>query len=134
MILQQRKITETTFENPSGYTKRKIITDDKGAKIILADDDIYHYMHDQTRLYIAMIHCISNDIQFLCPAATTTCDNLVLWNFPIKHLFGISFKDIKENRSNKALKIRSSQPPKFKYKIEYCKSGIGATNKYLMSS
>ena len=36
MILQQRKITETTFENPSGYTKRKIIIDDKGAKIILA--------------------------------------------------------------------------------------------------
>ena len=67
-------ILETTFENPSVYTKRKIIIDDKGAKIILADDDIYHYMHNQGRLYSAMTHCTSNDIQFICPAATTACD------------------------------------------------------------
>ena len=43
-----------------------------------------------------MTHCISNDIQFLCPAATTACDGLALRNFSIQHLFGTSFKDIKE--------------------------------------
>ena len=53
MLLQQRKFPEPTYDNPSGYRKKKLIIDGHGIKIVLANDDIYHYMHDQGNA----LHC-----------------------------------------------------------------------------
>ena len=57
-------------------------------------DDEYLYRHDMNRLYLAMTICISNEIQFLRPAATATTCGITLWTFSNNHLFGTAYKDI----------------------------------------
>ena len=66
----------------------------KGEEETINSDDEYLYRHDINRLYLAMIICISNEIQYLCPVATATSCGITLWAFTNDHLFGTVYKDI----------------------------------------
>ena len=55
-----------TSSNPNDYSPRKCITNSKGEEETINSDDEYLYRHDINRLYLTMMICISNEIQYLC--------------------------------------------------------------------
>ena len=83
-----------TPSNPNGYSPGRCINNIKGEEETINSNDEYLYRHDIHRLYLAMTICISNEIQFLCPVATTTTCGISLWAFSNNHLFGTASKDI----------------------------------------
>ena len=43
-----------TSTNPTEFTKRRIIVEANGEDAILNADDVFYYLHDSRRLYIAI--------------------------------------------------------------------------------
>ena len=78
LLLGQRTKPAVTSTNPSGYSKRKLIFDINGNEVTSLEDDIFLYMHNQERLYLLVTTCVSNDIQFLCPSATSSNNGVAL--------------------------------------------------------
>ena len=85
-----------TSTNPSGFTDRRIIVEANGEDAILNADDVFFYLHDSRRLYIAITIAISESLQYMFPAATSTRNGVLLWDLAIQHLFGTSYDDILE--------------------------------------
>ena len=85
-----------TIENPTGYTRRKLITMPSGEEIALDADDHCYYQYDSRRLYIAMTIAISENLQFMFPQATVARNGKLLWELAIKHLFGNTSNNILE--------------------------------------
>ena len=94
LITKVRSKPIKTSSNPNGYSPRKYITNSKDEDKTINSDGEYLYRHDINRLYLAMTICISNEIQYLCPVATTTTCGTTLWAFSNNHLFGTAYKDI----------------------------------------
>ena len=85
-----------TSTNPTGYTERRITVDANGEDAILGADDVFYYLHDSRRLYIAITIAVSESIQYMFPAATSTRNEILLWDLAIQHLFGTTYDDILE--------------------------------------
>ena len=85
-----------TSTYPSGFTDRRIIVEANGEDAILNADDVFFYLHDSRRLYIAITIAISESLQYMFPAATSTRNGVLLWDLAIQHLFGTSYDDILE--------------------------------------
>ena len=85
-----------TSSNPNGYSPRKYITNSKGEEETINSDDEYLYRHDINQLHLAMIICISKEIQYLRPVATATSCGITLWAFTNNHCIqiGTAYKDI----------------------------------------
>ena len=82
--------------NILGYTGRKIIVEANGEDAILGADDVFYYLHDSRRLYIAITIAVSESLQYMFPAATSTRNGILLWDLAIQHLFGTTYDDILE--------------------------------------
>ena len=52
-----------TSTNPTGFTERRIIVEANGEDAILNADDVFAYLHDSRRLYIAITIAISESLQ-----------------------------------------------------------------------
>ena len=85
-----------TSTNPTGHTQRRIIVDANGEDAILGADDVFYYLHDSRRLYIAITIAVSESLQYMFPAATSTRNGILLWDLAIQHLFGTTYDDILE--------------------------------------
>ena len=85
-----------TSTNPTGFTERRIIVEANGEDAILGADDVFYYLHDSRRLYIAITIAVSESLQYMLPAATSTRNGILLWDLAIQHLFGTSYDDILE--------------------------------------
>ena len=94
LITKVRSKPIKTPSNPNGYSPRRCITNIRGEEETLNSDDEYLNRHDINLLYLAMMICISNEIQYLCPVATATTRGITLWAFSNNHLFGTAYKDI----------------------------------------
>ena len=82
--------------NPTGFTERRIIVEANGEDAILNADDVFYYLRDSRRLYIAITIAISESLQYMFPIATSTRNGILLWDLAIQHLFGTSYDDILE--------------------------------------
>ena len=58
-----------TSTNPTGYTGRRIIVEANGEDAILGADDVFYYLHNSRRLYIAITIAISESLQYMFPTA-----------------------------------------------------------------
>ena len=58
--------------NPTGYTGRSIIVEASGEDAIMNADDVFYYLHDSRRLYIATTIAVSESLQYMFPIATST--------------------------------------------------------------
>ena len=56
-----------TSANPTGFTERRIIVEVNGEDAILNADDVFYYLHDSRRLYIAITIAISESLQYMFP-------------------------------------------------------------------
>ena len=86
----------TTSTNPTGYTEKRIIVEANGEDAILNADDVFYYLHDSRRLYIAITIAISESLQYIFPIATSTRNGILLWDLSIQHLIGRTYDDILE--------------------------------------
>ena len=59
-------------------------------------DDVFYYLHDSRRLYIAITIAVSESLQYMFPIATSTRNGILLWDLSIQHLFGTTYDDILE--------------------------------------
>ena len=59
-------------------------------------DDVFYYLHDSRRLYIAITIAVSKSLQYMFPIATSTRNGMLLWDLSIQHLFGTTYDDILE--------------------------------------
>ena len=64
--------------NPTGSTERSIIVEANGEDAILSADDVFYYLHDSRRLYIAITIAISESLQYMFPIATSTGNGILL--------------------------------------------------------
>ena len=85
-----------TLTNLMGYTGRRIIEEANGEDAILGADDVFYYLHDSRRLYIAITIAVSETLQYMFPAATSTRNGVLLWDLAIQHLLGTTYDDILE--------------------------------------
>ena len=85
-----------TSTNPTGYTGRRIIVEASGEEAIMNAVDLFYYLHDSKRLYIAITIAVSESLQYMFPLATSTRNNILLWDLSIQHLFGTTYDDISE--------------------------------------
>ena len=63
MVTKKRERPNCSESNPSGYSTRKMITDDDGDHVISADHQ-FMYAHDFARLYVAINIATSESLQF----------------------------------------------------------------------
>ena len=61
-----------TSANPTGYTGRKIVLEKSGEEVVMNADDVFYYLHDSRRLYIAITIALSENLQYMFPIATAT--------------------------------------------------------------
>ena len=61
-----------TSTNPTGYTGRGIIVEANGEDAIRNADDVFYYLHDSRRLYIAITIAVPESLQYMYPIATST--------------------------------------------------------------
>ena len=54
-----------TSTNPTGFTERRIIVEANGEDAILNADDVFYYLHDSRRLYIATTIAIPESLQYM---------------------------------------------------------------------
>ena len=80
--------------DPTGYTGRRIIVEANGEDAIVGADDVFYYLHDSRRLYIAITIAVSGSLQYMFPAVTSTRNGILLWDLAIQHLFGTTCDDI----------------------------------------
>ena len=59
-------------------------------------DDVFYYLHDSRRVYIAITFALSENLQYMFPIATSTRNEILLWYLSIQHLFGTTYDDILE--------------------------------------
>ena len=59
-------------------------------------DDVFSYLHDSRRLYIAITIALSENLPYMFPIATATRNGILLWDLSIQHLFGSTYDDILE--------------------------------------
>ena len=85
-----------TSTNPTGFTESRIIVEANGEDAILNADDVFYYLYDSRRLYIAITIAISESLQYMFLIATSTRNGILLWDLAIQHLFGTSYDDILE--------------------------------------
>ena len=85
-----------TSTNPTGYIGRRIIVEASGEEAIVNADDVFYYLHDSRRLYIAITIAVSESLQYMFPIAKSTRNGIVLWDLSIQHLFGTTYDDILE--------------------------------------
>ena len=64
--------------NPTGYTGRKIVVESSGEEAIMNADDVFYYLHDSRRLYIAITIALSENLQYMFPITTTTRNGILL--------------------------------------------------------
>ena len=85
-----------TSTNPTGYTGRKIVVEPSGEEVTMNADDVFYYLHDSRRLYIAITIALLENLQYMFPIATPTRNGILLWDLSIQHLFGTTYDDILE--------------------------------------
>ena len=81
LITKVRSKPIKTPSNPNGYSPKRCITNIRGEEETINSNDEYLNRHDINLLYLAMMICISNEIQYLCPVATATTRGITLWAF-----------------------------------------------------
>ena len=67
-----------TSANPTGYICRKIVSEKSGEEVIMNADDVFYYLHDSRRLYIAITIALSEYLQYIFPIATATRNGILL--------------------------------------------------------
>ena len=82
--------------NPTGYTGLRIIVEANGEDAIMNADDVFYYLHDSRRLYIAITIAVLESLQYMYSIATSTRNGISLWDLSIQHLFGTTYDDILE--------------------------------------
>lgn len=86
----------TTEQNPFGFTPRKIITVEvknecgvvSTKEVMLDDDDIFHYKHDQGRLYHAVMEIFDNSLHYLVLDKIKTQNGFEIYVKIMAHLNG----------------------------------------------
>ena len=51
-----------TSTNPTGYTRSRIIVEANGEDAIMSADDVFYYLHDSRRFYIAIAIAVSESL------------------------------------------------------------------------
>ena len=87
MVTKKGQRPRCSNANPSGYSARKIITDEEGDHVVSADDQI-SFAHDFARLYVAINIATSESLQLLFPEATSFDNGVALWDS-----IGTTYKD-----------------------------------------
>ena len=70
MVTKKRQLPRCSDSNPSGYSSRRMIADEKGDHVSTADDQ-FLFAHDFARLHVAINIATSENLEFLFPEATT---------------------------------------------------------------
>ena len=96
MLSGTRSKPIATSTNPTGYTGRRIIVEASREEAIINADDVFYYLHDSRRLYIAITIAVSESLQSMFPLATSTRNGILFWDLSIQHLFGTTYDDILE--------------------------------------
>ena len=96
MLSGTRSKRIATSSNPTGYTGRRIIVEANKEDAIMGADDVFYYLHDSRRLYIAITIAVSENLQYMFPTATSTRNGILLQDLAIQHLFGATYNDILE--------------------------------------
>ena len=96
MLNGKRSKPIATSTNPTEYTGRRIIVEANREDAIMSADDVFYYLHDSRRLYIAITIAVSESLQYMFPIATLTRKGILLWDLAIQHLFGTTYDDILE--------------------------------------
>ena len=96
MLNGTRSKPTATSTNPTGYTGRRIIVEASGEEAIMNADDVFYYLHDSRRLYIAITIAVSESLQYMFPLATSMRNGILLSYLSIQHLFGTTYDDILE--------------------------------------
>lgn len=86
----------TTEQNPFGFTPRKIITVEvknecgvvSTKEVMLDDDDIFHYKHDQGRLYHAVMEIFDKSLHYLVLDEIKTQNGFEIYVKIMAHLNG----------------------------------------------
>ena len=92
MATKKRQRPRCSDANPSGYSARKMITDEEGDHVI-SDHDQFLFAHDFARLYVAVNFATSESLQFLFPEATSFGKGVALWDNIVAKIFGTTYKD-----------------------------------------
>ena len=92
MVTKKKQRLQCSDANPSGYSARKMITDEEGDHAISADDQ-FLYTHDFARLYVAINIATSESLQFLFSEATSFDNGVALRDSIVAKLFGTTYKD-----------------------------------------
>ena len=120
-----------TSTNPTGYTERRIIVEaneeDAEEDAILGADDVFYYLHDSRRLYIAITIAVSESLQYIFPAATSTRNGILLWDLAIQHLFGTTYDGILE-ASNRLRRWHIDPSKNLKYDLHILSQLIERVN------
>ena len=69
-----------TSANPTGHTGRKIVLEKSGKEVVMNADDVFYYLHDSRRLYIAITIALSDNLRYMFPIATATRNGILLWD------------------------------------------------------
>ena len=85
-----------TSTNPAEYTGRRIIVETNGEDAIMGAHDMFYYLHDSRRVYIAITIAVSESLQYMFPTATSTRNRILLWDLAIQYLFRTTYDDILE--------------------------------------
>ena len=78
MLNRTRSKPIATSANPTGYTGRKIVFEKSGEEVVMNADDMFYYLHDSRRLYIAITIALSEYLQYIFPIATATRNGILL--------------------------------------------------------
>ena len=92
MVTKKRQHPRCSEFNLSGYSARKMLTDDNKNHVISADDESM-YTHDFARLYVAINIATSESLQFIFPEATRFGNRILLWELILAKIFGTTYKD-----------------------------------------
>ena len=79
MLKGTRSKPIATSANPTGYMARKIVLEKSGEEVIMNADDVFYYLHDSRKLYIAITIALSENLQYMFPIATATKNGILLW-------------------------------------------------------
>ena len=110
MLNRTRSKPIATSANPTGYTGRKIVFEKSGEEVVMNADDMFYYLHDSRRLYIAITITLSENLQYMVPIATATRNGTLPWDLSIQHLFGSAYDDFLE--ASDRLRRRHIDPSK----------------------
>ena len=88
-----------TLSNPNGFSPRSVMLNPTTLEYdIIRNDDIYHYKHDQVRLFTLVRIAFHMNMDYLCTEAMEAHDGITVFSIISKHLQGTMATDVEKAR------------------------------------